>query len=612
MTLLFLPAGAQVTFSTVASTTDLSKDDYIQIEYVVENAGRIDDIKPPNFSGFTIVQGPNESTGMSIINGNSSQYKALTFILQPLRTGKIIVSGARASVDGKAMQSNAVVINVHKGSSSVPPGNTPGATPDPVYPEDERSVDRIYLLRPKDNVDDIIKKNFFLKVDVSKSSCYVGEPITASYKLYTRLQSESQVVKQPSLNGFSVYDMNDPGTDATGVEKINGKTFVVHTIRKVQLIPLVEGQVVLDPVEVDNDIHFIKTGQKPDAGASRGLSGLFDRLFNQSSEGAPYQQQVSLTSKPVIVNVKALPVENKPADFTGAVGHYSIQAAVTGHALDTGDAAELEVKISGSGNLPVINAPLPEWPAGTESYSTHTKEDINKTTAPLGGKKTFTYSFIPSLTGTYTIPPIRFSYFDPASGTYKNIQSDPVHFSAVAGTKRKHAPALAKTAITTAGTSKYMGKHWLALVAGLLLAGALMFIVLQNKLMAKKGGPPRQTENSPSPIVESMTIPPVAEDPLAETKHLLEKGEFGKFYATLNRSIWKAVAARLEIPSSELNKLSISRHLSEEGWSPADIAQLREVLNECEIKLYTPDHNEYDMHRVLAQAEKITGKLQTV
>ncbi len=91
------------------------------------------------------------------------------------------------------------------------------------------------LVKPGEKVEDKIRKNFFIKVEVSKTDCYLGEPIVATYKLYARLRSDSRVTRHPSLNGFSVYDMIDPSEDRVSVEKVNGKNFSVHMIRKTQL-----------------------------------------------------------------------------------------------------------------------------------------------------------------------------------------------------------------------------------------------------------------------------------------------------------------------------------------------------------------------------------------
>src|ERR1700742_1775646 len=107
----------QVKFTTVASSQEVGRGDYLQVEFVVENARQIEELTPPDFPGFHIAQGPIQSSGMSIVNGNMSQYKGLSFVLQPTSTGRFTIGGASATVDGKHMRSNAVVINIHAGGS---------------------------------------------------------------------------------------------------------------------------------------------------------------------------------------------------------------------------------------------------------------------------------------------------------------------------------------------------------------------------------------------------------------------------------------------------------------------------------------------------------------
>ncbi len=241
----------QVKFTMVASSQEIGRGDYLQIKFVIENARQIDQLNAPDFPGFTIVQGPIQSSGMSVVNGNVSQYEGLSFVIQPLKTGKFTIQGASAVVDGKKMRSNPVTITVTAVSSGNSNNNiapiNPFAQlgmPDPSA-ANPMDIDREYLLKPGENIKEKIRKNLFVKVQVDKTTCYVGEPIVATYKLYSRLSSESRVTKRPSLNGFSVYDMIDPGTDASSVEKLNGKPFVVHIIRKTQLVPLQAGTVDL-------------------------------------------------------------------------------------------------------------------------------------------------------------------------------------------------------------------------------------------------------------------------------------------------------------------------------------------------------------------------------
>jgi hypothetical protein len=101
--------------------------------------------------------------------------------------------------------------------------------------------------------------------------------------------------------------MIDPSDDRVSVEKLNGKNYSVHTIRKTQLIPLQPGDVTLDPVELDNNIYFIRADGNTSRNQGQGLGGLLDRLFEPEINGTPFTQHIVLESKPVMVHVKALP-----------------------------------------------------------------------------------------------------------------------------------------------------------------------------------------------------------------------------------------------------------------------------------------------------------------
>jgi hypothetical protein len=597
------PSIAQVHFTAQASINDMGKSDYVEVQFIIENAKKIQNLEPPDLSDFTIVQGPNQSTGMSIVNGTMSQYKGISYVLQPKKTGTLTIKPATATIDGQVMQSNSLVIAVHN-QGAHGKTNTPGFSPlpDPTWPTARPPVDMDELVKPGENVDDKIKKNFFIRVEVSKTDCYLGEPIVATYKLYARLRSDSRVTRHPSLNGFSVYDMIDPSDDRVSVEKINGKNFSVHIIRKTQLIPLQAGDITLDPVELDNNIYFIRAEPNGAKTQDQGLGGLLDRLFEPELSGTPFTRHIVLESKPVTIHVKPLPETGKPADFNGAVGKYSVQASFNAASVDTGDAAILTVQVKGSGNLPVINAPTVDWPSNMESYDVSSKENIEKSVAPLGGSKTFTYNFLCSKTGQYLLPPIKLSYFDPVSQSYKTVESNPLHITANPSKKKKISP----TAVVSTKPVQNIGTFYIWVAAAILfLSATSIFIFIQKKRNEK-----RKFELARLAELEKIKTVPVKTDPLKESRDLMMAGDFGKFYASVNRALWKAISDKLQLPASELNKLNIASGLRSRGWSDEEIIQLKNVLNECEMKLYTPEFSTTDMQRLFVSAEEITGKLE--
>ncbi len=598
------PSVAQVHFTAQASIKDMGRTDYVEVQFVIENAKKIQNLEPPDFPDFTIVQGPNQSTGMSIVNGAMSEYKGISYILQPKKTGTLTIKPATATIDGQVMQSNSLEISVHNqgahGKTS-PPGFSP--LPDPSWPTARPPVDMDEVLKPGENVEEKIKKNFFIRVEVSKTACYLGEPIVATYKLYARLRSDSRVTRHPSLNGFSVYDMTDPSDDRVSVEKINGKNFSVHIIRKTQLIPLQAGDITLDPVELDNNIYFIKADAAATKSQDQGLGGLLDRLFEPEVTGTPFTQHIVLESKPVTIHVKPLPEAGKPIDFNGAVGKYSVQASFNSLAVDTGDAAILTVLVKGSGNLPVINAPSVNWPANMESYDVSSKENIEKSVAPLSGSKTFSFNFLCSKTGQYLLPPIKLSYFDPESQSYKTVESNTLYITANPSKKKKALPlAVVAKEPDQANRAFYIWGTFTVL----LLSAVSIFLFGQKKREKK-----RKAEMARLAELEKVKTAPVKRDPLKESRDFMMAGDFGKFYTSVNQAVWKAVSDKLQLPSSELNKLNIASGLRNRNWSDDEIIQLKNVMNECEMKLYTPEYSTTDMQRLFIAAEEIIRKLES-
>ncbi|HLI92667.1 MAG TPA: BatD family protein, partial [Puia sp.] len=450
---------------------------------------------------------------------------------------------------------------------------------------------------------------------VDRNTCYVGEPIVATYKLYSRLNAESRVTKRPSLNGFSVYDMIDPSMDAVSVERVNGKPFTVHTIRKTQLIPLQAGSIDLDPVEVENSVHFVKVGpQQPLHHSGNRMQDLLDQLSAEGNFGPEVEENVTLDTKPLTITVKPLPEAGKPADFNGAVGEFSVEASLANPRVAAQDEATLHVVVKGKGNLPIITAPTVNWPSGIDAYDPVAKEDVNKTVVPMSGAKSFDYTFTARNSGEYTIPAINFSYFDPVSQRYKTANSEPLDLQVSKAARRAagYAPPPASPA-AAAGKPEGFFRNVLEMVMAILIClGLLMGWRSLNKKDPKpagktKPGPGAQHPASVSPPSYVPLEP--APDLLFDARQYFNSGDYRAFYREVNRAIWKAVSGKLDLPSSELNKHNVVTQLELRGWDAPSILSLENTLNECELNLYTPAYDRYNMQQLLRQAEWVIDRL---
>ena len=594
ITVFSVPAIAQAKFSTVIDEKEVGKGDYIQVQYIVENASTVESLTPPAFNGFTVVSGPMQQNGMSIINGAVSKYEGITYVLKPLATGKFVIGGATAVVDGKQVRSSSVTVTV----TNAPPKPS-NISNNPFFglsvPEEAPEVNEEYILRKGESAVEKIKNNLLVKLDVSKTSCYVGEPIVATYKLYSRVRSESRVTKRPSLSQFSVYDMVQPEANNPSVEKLNGKLFTTHIIRKVQLYPLQDGSFDLDPLEVDNTVSFLR--MENDNSNKISMQQLMNDYMNGVSDGKLEEQQVSLASKPVTITVKPLPLTGKPFSFDGAVGKFTISASIPKMQIAAGETAALQVILKGQGNMTLINAPQIQWPTGTEGYEPTVKESLDKTVAPISGSKLFEYTFTAKQAGTVVIPPIEFSYFDPAANAYKIIHTDSI-VAQISQSLKKSKPFTTDKKQDIDGD----GLRWSKLLWILpVLAIAVLVLLLTGK---KKKAVKRPSGIIPVAPVSEQTTPHAA-DPFEGARHALAAVNSQLFYKETGRATWQILSEKFHLTSSELSKPVVVRLLQQSNAPVETIQLLEKVLNDCELALYTPVHTENDMRITLEKAEQL-------
>ena len=582
----------QAKFSTVIEQSTVSRDQLVQVEYKVENAKQVDDFDPPSFRNFSVIQGPIQSSGLTFINGTLTQYKALMFLLQPKITGKLIIPGATATIDGKRRQSDAVAIEVTKGKN--PGGNAYRQRIRLAMPERTVEADKEFVLYPNENIIEKIKKNLFVRVEVSKKNCFVNEPIVATYKLYSRLRSESRVVKRPSYNGFSLYDMVDPEVDNPGVETINGKQYNVHTIRKSQLFPLQAGKFILEPVEVENTVHFIKAPSEQDTYLEE-----YNDPFAETIE-----QTITLGSEPLEITVKPLPTTNQPSTFDGAVGNFSVEASLKDPITKAGEAATLLVKIKGKGNIPMINAPSVSWPADLEVYDPSAKEEVHPEVAPLSGTKTFEYVFTPKDTGKVVIPAINFAFFDPASQSYKTDSTGAINLRIVPGTKKIATKSSADKPGAGASYPAVGNLVWW-IAGGVLLTLLIIAIVVMSNRRNKPAIAKPQAVTTPA-------IPVAKVDPLEKARRMHSVSNPGLFIKEVESVVWNEVAEKLHILPVELNQPQVIAALQNRGADEATVQLFKQLMHNLEYALYIPSQTPEDFEDILNKAENFLTLLNAL
>lgn len=585
-----LLAGKMVTaqsFTTKVSAKVIGKNDAIQVEYIAENLD-LQEIVLPVFNGWSILSGPNFSSNRLQTGNIIKQQTVYTLTLQPQATGRLTVPGAKATIDNKIKLSNFVSVEVKnvehvQGSTPAAGSSQPGFSPDQLAPG-EQDVNEDQVLRKGENARDKIKNNLFVRLDVNKKSSYVGEPILATYKLCTRIRSQSRVVKQPAFSGCTVFEMtsDDPLPQR---EQIGGKWYNVYIIRQVQLIPLQAGSLVLPQASIENTVTFYKEGQVN-----------YRDLFYNNPAVKPEELTVTFSNKPMELEIKPLP-QPAPAGFGGAVGNFDVHIG-SADAMDENKSTNaILLTISGEGNLQQMKVPVVTWPKGIEGFDATEKEEVDKAVFPAHINKTITYPYVASKSGNYTIPPVEFTYFNASKSKYVTTLSAPLRVNVVKGTKTIFSSS------TRNPTNSFYTRLYLLLGGGLL---AILIGLLWYHRTHKTAAP------LPKPTLKQEVIaaaPQVDTDQFVyQVRELEPMGDGPAFYKQLHRSLTAWLLGKYNISVTEIGAFSNAH--------PDKIVALQKldvVLRSCSVGMYTPMYNtEEAMQHRLSALEAINALEKSV
>lgn len=588
-----LPVQAQISFNASIKPSHLTTDEYATLRFVFNGNAGVNKFTAPSLADFEVVSGPNQESSMSSINGKVTQYTALSYIIRPRKTGNFTIAPATVAIGNQIAKSNTVNLTVTKGSgrAASPRASSPLSnffSFDEPEPEPEKSVSLSdYILHKGENVAAKVDRNMALRLETNKTECYVGEPIIASYKFYTRLKSESNLSKNPSFNGFSVIDLMQPDATQSSVGTLNGKEYNVYTIRKAQLYPLQSGDIALESATIENDIQFLREDQIQN-------TSVFDALRNglPISPDAMVTQHVSLSSKPIMIHVKPLPEAGKPASFHDAVGKFNMSVSIPVKGFSTDGSGILKVIITGAGNMHLITAPQIAWPQGIDGFDATLDDNLDKSTVPVSGTKTFTYTFTVSKAGNYTIPPVLFSYFDPNTASYKTIQSATQQLSISQGTHPRKTVATTASEDNDAGFSELLKNNIKWLIATIAAICLIIWFAISKK--NKNLIPLQEEEYVPEPIPVSSSEM-IAEEiimnqknPLEESELCLAKGDCNNFYRVLNTELRSFLGKKFNIAPAFIGKNNLEIMLDKCNIETPVALELSKLLEEIEWNLYSP------------------------
>ena len=568
---LFLLYGKTVLPQSFTATVDNNKvgiNDRFQVSFTFTGTdiNGVKNYSPPPFQHFLVLSGPNQSTNMEIINSSVSASRTFSYYLQAKATGKFTIESASIDYDGKTYKTKPISMEVVAGSTR--PNNNGSSSQQPVITQKD------------------IGDNLFVKSTADKQKVYLGEPVTVTYKLYTRLNIASQmsVNKLPQYNGFWAEELSTPNNITFSTEVVNGKQYRVGILKKVCLFPSQTGELSVTPFELNVPVQI----------QSRKRSGnIFDDFFNDPFFDAGRTVNYDAKSNILKVRVIPLPDKNVPDSFKGAVGSFTLNSSIDKTTVNANDPVSIKLNISGTGNIKLIDAPEIKLPTGFDKYEPKVTEQVNRT-GNISGTKKIEYLVIPRISGKREIPPIKFSYFDLNKNSYVTLQSKPYELNVERGNESSNLASNSKEDIKFLGddiryikTSTDIEKQsgilvykvgfWIA--AGfplLLLAGLVTFKKRNDKLLSN------------AQLLKYQKAQKIAKNRLKVAKNLLHEKNQTAFYSEISLALYGYLEDKLDIPKSEFSLEEAVSRLKQSNVNNSVIDDLKQTAEKCEYIRFAP------------------------
>ena len=563
---------AQVKFETEVSKNKLGLNENLRVDFKMNQDG--DNFTPPSFNGFNIVGGPNQSVSNSWINGNRTFTKTYSYFLSPIKRGRFTIGQASIEIDGDIYKTSPVNIQVTEAvDSSASPNSS----------------------------ESLVEDDIQLIVELSKRNPYLNEPISVVYKLF--FSPEINVrnlgeVDSPEFKNFWSQKIDVPRLEIKR-SSLNGKSYNYVTWKKTLLYPQKEGKLDINPMTLDVSID-LPTNRRDFFG---------NIIYTQTSS--------KVSSKKQIVDVKPLPSNNKPEDFLGAVGNFQIAINSNKSQLKATESFQLELKVSGTGNLKLFSIPELIVPSSLEKYEPEYSENVKIGLSGMNGNIINTYTIVPQFQGKYPIPTVKFSFFNPSTKKYVTIYTEEkivdVFDGPIVSNNNNNNPVNFDNEIPSSSLQfnfielssdfediSHKGFEIGKLIYYIILFPFLLVIILVIYLKFQTNS----ASDYEKKLQESRKL---AKKFLEVAKNDMNDSEL--FYISLEKAMFNFLKYRFDFQTSQFSKENIKHKLLKKNIPKDSVESLIEILKSCEYARYTPS-NPKELKADYDKAVEIISKIE--
>ena len=600
-------SAAEAVSVRVQAPSEVIQGDRFRVSYIV-NTQDIDDFKVGEFTGLVELYGPSRSSSssFSIVNGKTTSSSTVTFTytLTTDQAGTFHIPAATVVCDGRTVKSSSPQITVLPGGSGG--GSSNGSSAQNQNGQSQAHSHQADRMRMQNTGEKITGKDIFIAVTASKKRVFEQEAVLLTYKLYTLVNVSEMTGKMPELDGFHVQEINRQRQPELKMEHYNGRNYGTVVWSQYVVFPQQTGELKIPEIKFEAIVLQQNRSADP-----------FDIFFG----GGSMMQEVKkvVMAPAVVLHVDPLPTP-KPANFSGAVGKFTVASALTPQQLKANDATTLRLTVTGTGNMKLMNAPEVQWPKDFERYDPKSEDQTKIGASGSSGSVVFDYIAVPRHQGKFELPPVEFCYFDPDAREYKTVNSEAYTIEVEKGKggsssasqnyskeeiemlnsdiryiKTGKADYINADEASLLGTSRIWALYVAASVIFLALVVAFRRYASANADIAGRRG--RKASKA-------------ATKRLKVARKLMRSGDSNAFYDETARALWGYVGDRLNMAGSELTRDNVREKLTDRGATIELTDRFIAALDECEFARYAPGDAAQNMDKVYSAAEQVINQME--